>query len=139
MQATNATSWKMSTKSCSEGLKSGEIKHLLTIDREYLSTIANIKRFLERWSGDREFREALPQDPYGVTRRYNLDVDPEEIRILWDQKYANSYDPDAAIPLKVKQYTTHICQCIAERGNLREQGTPSNTRFKAWQNAKSVV
>jgi radical SAM family RiPP maturation amino acid epimerase len=137
MQETNVTSWKMTTKSIDEGLKSGEIKYLLrdrkTIDREYLSTIANIKRFLERWSGDREFREALPQDPYGVTRRYNLDVDPEELRILWDLDYANSYDPNAAIPLKVIQYSTHIRQCIAHRENLRKQGTPSNARFKAWR------
>ena len=66
-------------------------------------------------------------------RRYNLDVDPEEIRLLWDQEYANAYNFDKAVPLKVSQYTNYIKECIAARKNIRKQGTPSNPLFKAWR------
>ncbi|MBD2533464.1 hypothetical protein H6G97_29445 [Nostoc flagelliforme FACHB-838] len=104
MQVTNKPSWKMTTKSIEQGLQTGEIKRLWSdrknIDTDYLSNIAKIKRFLERWSADRQFRETLPIDPYGVTCRYNLDIDPEEIRLLWDAEHLKTYD-NAAIPLKI--------------------------------------
>jgi radical SAM family RiPP maturation amino acid epimerase len=120
-----------------KGLKTDKIKSLLgdrnSLDQEYLSSVANTKRFLERWSGDRKFRDALELDPYGVTRRYNLDVDPEEIRLLWDKKYAEAYDRQAEIPLKVKQYSAHISECTEYRENVRKKAVPSNLRFKAWR------
>lgn len=137
MQVTNKPSWKMTTKSIEQGLQTGEIKRLWserkTIDTEYLLNIAKIKRFLERWSADRQFREDLPIDPYSITRRYNLDVDPEEIRLLWDTEYLNAYDPNAAIPLVVRQYDAYIQECLQSREEIRKLGTPLNPLFKAWR------
>lgn len=137
MQVTNKPSWKMTTKSIEQGLQTGEIKRLWSerknIDADYLSNIAKIKRFLERWSADRQFREALPIDPYGVTRRYNLDIDPEEIRLLWDEEHLKTYDPNAAIPLKVRQYEAYIGECLQSRDEIRKQGAPVNRLFRAWR------
>jgi hypothetical protein len=80
--------WKMTKMSIEQGLQTGDIELLLgdrnNNDLQYITAIANVKRFLERWSADRQFREALPSDPYGVTREYKLDIDPEEIYGMWD-------------------------------------------------------
>lgn len=130
--------WETTTRSIDEGLRTGEIKLLFrdrkTIDREYLSTVAKIKRFLERWTGDRDFREALPLDPRGVTRKYNLDIDPEEIRLLWDEEYSETYDYiNEGIPLKVRQYEAYIRECLVTRDDIRKQGSPVDPLFKAWR------
>lgn len=137
MQVTNKPSWKMTTKSIEQGLQTGEIKRLWSdrknIDTEYLSNIAKIKRFLERWSADRQFRETLPIDPYGVTCRYNLDIDPEEIRLLWDAEHLKTYDFNAAVPLKVRQYDAYIGECLQSRDEIRKLGAPLNPLFRAWR------
>ncbi|MEH1770590.1 radical SAM family RiPP maturation amino acid epimerase [Nostoc sp.] len=127
----------MTTISIEEGLKTGEIKLLLgdqkNLDRDYIATIAAIKRFMERWSADRQFRETLPLDPYGVTRQYKLDIDPEEMRLLWDMEFLENYHPDAAIPLKVRQYDAYISECLQYREKIREQAVPIEPRLRAWR------
>ncbi|MEH1874341.1 radical SAM family RiPP maturation amino acid epimerase [Nostoc sp.] len=137
MQIAEKNSWEMTTISIEEGLKTGDIKLLLgnqqNIDTDYVATIAKIKRFLERWSADREFRETLPFDPYGMTRKYNLDIDPEEIRLLWDIEFLQTYDPDRPIPLKVKQYDAYISESLEYRDKVREEGVPLDPLFKAWR------
>ncbi|MGE3955243.1 MAG: radical SAM family RiPP maturation amino acid epimerase [Vicinamibacterales bacterium] len=46
--------------------------------------VCHVKRFIERWAADDRFREALRDNPHGAARRWNLTVDPEAIRPLWD-------------------------------------------------------
>ncbi|MGE3176480.1 MAG: radical SAM family RiPP maturation amino acid epimerase [Vicinamibacterales bacterium] len=43
-----------------------------------------MKRFIERWAADDRFREALRHDPQRAARDWQLRVDPEAIRPLWD-------------------------------------------------------
>ncbi|WP_158516636.1 radical SAM family RiPP maturation amino acid epimerase [Scytonema hofmannii] len=123
--------------SIEQGLQTGDIKLLLSeqknLDTDYVATIAKIKRFLERWSADRQFRETLPFDPYGVTRKYNLDIDPEEIRLLWDMEFLKTYEPDTPVPLKVKQYDAYISESIQYQNKIREQAVPLDPLFRGWR------
>lgn len=129
--------WAMATPSIEQGLQTGEIKCLFSdrqnVDTDYVTSLAKVKRFLERWAADRQFREGLCVDPYDVTRRYNLEVDPEEIRLLWDLEAVKVHDPDAAIPLKVKCYELFVREKILYRDTIRKAATPSNSSFRAWR------
>ncbi|MEO1432949.1 MAG: radical SAM family RiPP maturation amino acid epimerase [Cyanobacteria bacterium J06633_8] len=51
------------------------------------TNLINIKRFYERWMADREFREQLLLDPYNACKYYELKVDVEKIRPIWDENY----------------------------------------------------
>ena len=53
---------------------------------ELLKSISHVKRFVQRLQGDQSFRERLSVDPYKTVADYNLKVDPEEIRPLWDEQ-----------------------------------------------------
>ena len=45
---------------------------------------ATVKRFLEFYRGDEAFRSSLSDDPYPYLEKWDLDVDPERLRVLWD-------------------------------------------------------
>src|SRR5579862_6701737 len=51
---------------------------------EDITPFANIKRFLERWSADAQFRASLPEDPQRVALAHGLKADLEEVRPFWD-------------------------------------------------------
>ena len=65
-----------------------EIPSLLEPDsvatEEHRSDVAHCKRFCEYWTADPAFREALPKDPYAVTKAAGLQADPLAIRPLWE-------------------------------------------------------
>lgn len=52
-------------------------------DPEDVSPFSNIKRFLERWRADLQFRESFPRDPRAVSGSFGLKADPEEMRPFW--------------------------------------------------------
>ncbi len=71
-------------------LKEQDLSHNLASlleDKALENNIINIKRFYDRYNADRKFREQLSVDPYGACKRYNLQVDPEELRPIWDEQY----------------------------------------------------
>lgn len=49
-----------------------------------LSIYAQAKRFTQRYKADPAFREMVKQDPRKAAQDYNISIDPEEIRPLWD-------------------------------------------------------
>jgi len=54
------------------------------LSQEALSKIAHVKRFKERYTTDPAFRELVAADSRAAARRYNIAIDPEEVRPLWD-------------------------------------------------------
>src|SRR6476646_2943417 len=46
--------------------------------------VAEIKRFLERWTGDGEFREVVARDPNGASRSLGLSIDAAQVAALWE-------------------------------------------------------
>ena len=49
-----------------------------------ITPFANIKRFLERWSADAQFRASLPEDWQRVAIAHGLKADLEEVGPFWD-------------------------------------------------------
>lgn len=46
--------------------------------------VSHVKRFIERWAADDRFRDALRHDAPAAAREWQLTVDPDAIRPLWD-------------------------------------------------------
>jgi len=106
-------------------------------DREYIRQMGEIKRILERYVADDEFREEFEVDPAGAIKKYNLDVsiDPMEIRLLWDDEYLKAWDPEQIPPLPVIRYRAFIKEKIQHR-TLIQSGNyapTNNTRYKVWR------
>jgi|GEM_PF-265067 len=57
---------------------------LRRINKKQLSDIAHAKRFVQRYKADPVFRKLVAQDPCKAARDYDIQIDPEEIRPLWD-------------------------------------------------------
>ncbi len=95
-------------------------------------TIGKIKRCLERWSADPTFRNLLHRDPGKAIERYNLELNPLEIRLLWDKDYAAQSNP-ATTPPPVKRYRDFINTKLAHRDHLRTHSSSSDFRINKWR------
>ena len=131
--------WITTHASVEEGRKSGEIQLLLKdtdkVSQEYKSSIAHVKRFLERWTADPDFRKRTKYEAVAVTKEYGLEADPNEIRLLWDSGALAEHlkKKDQAVPLVVRRYESFIQEKLAYRDVLRTQLHPSHPKFKNWR------
>jgi radical SAM family RiPP maturation amino acid epimerase len=104
-------------------------------DPARLSDVAHAKRFLERYTGDNEFREALPTGMHALAAKYGLKSDPEEIRLLWDS------DPEVhknfstkKMPASVIRYRLWVAEKLVHRDRIRELDCiPSDNNFRIWR------
>lgn len=110
-----------------------QIAKLEEIDADTLKSISYIKRFAQRWHGDKNFREQLLKDPHKTVADYNLRVDPEEIRPLWDVSLAEKTDRKIELsPLLNK------CDELRESFRIKNLLDPlfnsfKDLRFQAWR------
>lgn len=96
-------------------------------DPAVVSELAQTKRFLEYWSADAKFREALPADPRGVAAGAGLQADPIELRPLWDPR------PNQEPSLKVQRYGAFMREKFAYRDFLRSSASSTHPGFRAWR------
>lgn len=106
---------------------------LKALDTDLLKSISDIKRFSQRWDGDRDFREQVLADPYKAIADYNLKVDPEELRPLWDTNITETTDESAVISPLLKQ-----CNDLQESFRLKNLlkllfNYFKDSRFKGWR------
>jgi hypothetical protein len=78
--------------------------------------VAATKRFLEWWSADREFREAVTEDAKAADR-LNLGVDVDEIRFIWDAEFHGKVAgrKDWVAPKSVQQYRAWTSEKLIAR------------------------
>jgi radical SAM family RiPP maturation amino acid epimerase len=89
---------------------------------------------LERWCGDQSFRTLLDEDPRSAVATYNLDVDPEEVRVLWDSEFAIEHNRrHGNVSAAVQRYRDFNSDKVKWRRQVREECEPSNVRFKEWR------
>lgn len=104
-------------------------------DVPWMPDVARIKRFLEWWSADSEFRDALEHDP-DVAMRMGLEVDADEVRFLWDEAFHMEVlgRTQWVAPLCVQRYRMWSSEKIRFRERLRREGcAPGNPRHRAWR------
>jgi radical SAM family RiPP maturation amino acid epimerase len=99
------------------------------------SMIAHAKRFGERYTADPDFRELVAIDPRKAAEQYNLNIDPEELRPLWDPE-ENKRVTEHNLPL------SPLLKLVIERDNLmaewiqrhRSGASLVNPKYRAWWN-----
>ena len=102
---------------------------------DYLSSVAETKRFLENYVADLEFREALSKNPGKAALERGLKMDPEKIRFLWDASYAfwalSSFQP---LTHEVLRYRAFMQEKLLHRSLLQEiQCVPKHPAQKLWR------
>jgi radical SAM family RiPP maturation amino acid epimerase len=109
------------------------LSNLDEIDTEVLTKVSHIKRFCERWRAHPEFREQMTTDPYGTVVRYGLQVDPEEIRQLWDTESAQKSEQQATVYPSVKIYQEFDQKIDKSNLMISLAASAKEPRFKAWR------
>lgn len=90
-----------------------------------------IKRFLEWWTADARFRDAVERDPWGTVRAHGLEVDPEACRPLHDRAMAALQAAD--VHPAVQAYREFILAKLRHRAELQRRAATSNLAFAAWR------
>jgi radical SAM family RiPP maturation amino acid epimerase len=101
----------------------------------WMADVARTKRFLEWWSADRAFREAVCQDA-SAANSIDIGVDAEELRYIWDPVFHSQVarKKDWVAPKSVQQYRAFIGEKLRYREQLRRnECIPTDPRHKAWR------
>ena len=106
-----------------------ETSNILGLEPQEFKQFVQLKRFAERWYGDPNFRQQLEVDPDRAIADYNLNVNLEDTRFIWDT--------DQTSPL------TPIVEKIAQIINEQQQSSQTlrqeihdsvrDPRIKAWR------
>jgi radical SAM family RiPP maturation amino acid epimerase len=105
-------------------------------DVPWAGHVAHVKRFLEYYTADREFRIAVAADPRGAAAQSGLTVDPEELRFLWDDDFHRAMlgRADWTAPHRVQQYRAWIGEKVLYRSRLRREACVSHDlRHRLWR------
>lgn len=110
-----------------------QISKLEAIDTELLKAIGYVNRFQQRWHGDRNFREQVSADPYKAVADYNLKINPEEIRPLWDTELTQRSEQDlSSFPLLKR--CQELNESLSSKSLLTFIFTSfKDARFKKWR------
>jgi radical SAM family RiPP maturation amino acid epimerase len=101
--------------------------------------IASVKRFLERLWADKNLSEKLKSNPQEIISNYDLKVDPEELRFLWDEEYRKNLEGQYGLRASdgqsalVKDYLAFKNIKLTYADNIRKESTPLDQSFKDWR------
>jgi radical SAM family RiPP maturation amino acid epimerase len=99
---------------------------------EYVREVATIKRFLERWTGDPEFRARTVDDPNGAAAARGLALDAAAARMLWDPDVALA-TPIADWPLPVLRYRAFVLEKFDMVAERRRNHPSLDPRYAEWR------
>lgn len=117
-------------------IQTSELKQsieIATVNEELLKSISHVKRFTERWHADPNFREQVYSDPNKAVIHYGINVDPKEIKSLWNKNLnKENYEEASASSI------LNICQDFYEMHHSfkREKFVLTSLkepRFKEWR------
>lgn len=97
----------------------------------------HVKRFMERWHADRAFREAVPRAPVEAFRTRGLQLDPEEVRPVWDgslqRQLLDGTFSENTLSDAMQQYRAHLRALLAWCGDFKRAGEPAHAGWRAWR------
>lgn len=102
------------------------------VEPEFRREIALTKRFLEYWSADPAFRQALPGDAQRVARAAGLEADPQAIRQLWALDPQDPVHQQPPTP-EVVRYRAFTSEKLEYRTFLRNAFPGHHRGFQAWR------
>lgn len=105
------------------------------VDSPFASEVAHIKRLLEHWCADGSFRDEMNENPAAAALRHGHQVDPEEVRYLWDAEHAHQCLKERkAVPYPVQRYKVWNSEKVLHRESVRlEHCLPKDPRQRAWR------
>jgi radical SAM family RiPP maturation amino acid epimerase len=106
------------------------------LDPQYAHDLAHVKRFLEWWVTDDQFREMVEIKSQALLEERGIDTDPEEIRYLWDHSFCRNAGatPGWKPPIRTQQYQMMMFEKLLHREKLRMiDGVPDDARLAAWR------
>jgi radical SAM family RiPP maturation amino acid epimerase len=108
------------------------------LDTLLISRVSRIKRFLERWACDDAFRAALAADARGAAAAEGYEIDPEDVRPLWDESYfgCEPEEVEARVgrPLpRVTDYEAVRSQKRRLGEKVKQESAPLDPAFRAWR------
>lgn len=89
--------------------------------------LAHAKRFVDLWRVDPEFRDQLAGDPVGVVKHHALDLDPYQLRPVWDRNYNGVHSPLMQAFIEREQ------RRIEDRRGIRQRAEPANSTMAIWR------
>ena len=102
-------------------------------DKDLIVNASHIKRFFEVLEADPTVKEQLLVNSYQAAARYNLQIDPEELRPLWDKSFAKGYgNTEARVTSSIKRFQEFVNRFVPSEVREELLGTPSEPRFRAW-------
>ncbi|MCY7366710.1 MAG: radical SAM family RiPP maturation amino acid epimerase [Chamaesiphon sp.] len=104
-------------------------------DREFaaeFTRIAHAKSFMLRWQADPDFRAQVSTDPAQAVARYNLQVDPEEIKPFWAPEFLEPLRASGKLPILAQRCQDFI-QASEERICTDRIDTSHNRQYQAWR------
>lgn len=101
-------------------------------DEAYLREVAQVKRFLEWWCADVEFRTLLETDADAAVAKLGLPLRAAELKYLWDEETALS-TPVGEIASSALRYRSFILEKIHYRQQLRSDEPTTDRRFTTWR------
>jgi radical SAM family RiPP maturation amino acid epimerase len=108
---------------------------LKELDADTLKSIANLKRFHQRWHGDQDFREQVLADFHQAIADYNLQVNLEDIRPLLETNFLNQKtDQEVELSPLLKQCNDLLESFRAKNLLSLLLNSFKDSRFEAWRN-----
>ncbi len=112
---------------------------LNTVPQDHVRDVAEIKRFLERWTMDPSFRQAYEANPAATIAGLGLSLRIEEITPFIDDDEARALTEaikagtDGHYPLSVRRYRAFYREKRQHRRVIRRNAQSSNPHIAAWR------
>ncbi len=113
-------------------LTSGEVE----LNEREFQQLTQIKRFAERWSGDAEFRQLFRSDARQAIAKYDLKVDPEEVRFISEPESIESLEQQRTIVQKIAQIIGHSAKMA--KAKVENYTNLSEARITAWRRRNRI-
>jgi len=98
-----------------------------------LAQISQLQRFIQWWQADPEFKQQVLIDPHQAAARYNLNINPDTIRLLRN-KVSTTGQQASSIPSFLENYRKLINDELRQAHEIqRIANSSTEPRYKAWR------
>ncbi|MDR1964618.1 MAG: radical SAM family RiPP maturation amino acid epimerase [Planctomycetaceae bacterium] len=107
-------------------------------DDDYRRTVAEMKRFLEAFTGKASVRQRCKEihEAQRVAEELGLSIDVNDFRIVWDTPFLQTYEGSLWLCAgeAVNRHRSFIQEKIEHRGQLQQElCVPKNERLRIWR------
>ena len=102
------------------------------ITDDELSVIANAKRFMERYTADPVFRELVAEDSVAAVSKYEININAEEIRPMWDQNISSVRLQELAGHPTMELCRKYNDAMVGWMKRQRSDDSLSHPKYQAW-------